>query len=100
MIISFYILHVILNAIIIWFPCHNTLTVNYYGIVHHVCPEFWLQSYANAVISSFVDPKKILEQTVLEMNDDLTKIRQATAQVSFFCFLCNSCSLSLQLFFL
>lgn len=40
-----------------------------------------IKSYANAVISSFEDPEKILEQTVLEMNDDLTKMRQATAQV-------------------
>lgn len=41
-----------------------------------------MQSYANAVLSSFEDPEKILEQAVLEMNDDLTKMRQATAQVS------------------
>ncbi|XP_057490980.1 membrane-associated 30 kDa protein, chloroplastic-like isoform X1 [Actinidia eriantha] len=40
-----------------------------------------VKSYANAVISSFEDPEKILEQTVLEMTDDLTKMRQATAQV-------------------
>ncbi|XP_062007362.1 membrane-associated 30 kDa protein, chloroplastic-like isoform X1 [Rosa rugosa] len=40
-----------------------------------------LKSYANAIISSFEDPEKILEQAVLEMNDDLTKMRQATAQV-------------------
>ncbi|XXG44920.1 hypothetical protein AAC387_Pa02g0149 [Persea americana] len=40
-----------------------------------------IKSYANAVISSVEDPEKILEQTVLEMNDDLTKMRQATAQV-------------------
>ncbi|OAY85677.1 putative membrane-associated 30 kDa protein, chloroplastic, partial [Ananas comosus] len=40
-----------------------------------------VKSYANAVISSFEDPEKILDQTVLEMNDDLTKMRQATAQV-------------------
>ncbi|KAF8041559.1 hypothetical protein BT93_A0223 [Corymbia citriodora subsp. variegata] len=40
-----------------------------------------VKSYANAVISSFEDPEKILEQTVLEMNDDLIKMRQATAQV-------------------
>ncbi|KAH7547570.1 membrane-associated 30 kDa protein, chloroplastic [Ziziphus jujuba] len=40
-----------------------------------------VKSYANALISSFEDPEKILEQTVLEMNDDLTKMRQATAQV-------------------
>ncbi|KAK3017658.1 hypothetical protein RJ639_003275, partial [Escallonia herrerae] len=39
------------------------------------------KSYANALISSFEDPEKILEQTVLEMNDDLIKMRQATAQV-------------------
>ncbi|KAL6988696.1 Membrane-associated protein vipp1, chloroplastic [Sarracenia purpurea var. burkii] len=40
-----------------------------------------IKSYANAILSSFEDPEKILEQTVLEMNDDLTKMRQATAQV-------------------
>ncbi|KAI3889599.1 hypothetical protein MKX03_017604 [Papaver bracteatum] len=40
-----------------------------------------IKSYANSVLSSFEDPEKILEQTVLEMNDDLTKMRQATAQV-------------------
>ncbi|KAL6210868.1 hypothetical protein ACLB2K_016098 [Fragaria x ananassa] len=40
-----------------------------------------VKSYANAIISSFEDPEKILEQAVLEMNDDLTKMRQATAQV-------------------
>ncbi|KAL6225479.1 hypothetical protein ACLB2K_004329 [Fragaria x ananassa] len=40
-----------------------------------------LKSYANAIISSFEDPEKIVEQAVLEMNDDLTKMRQATAQV-------------------
>ncbi|XP_022893083.1 membrane-associated 30 kDa protein, chloroplastic-like isoform X2 [Olea europaea var. sylvestris] len=40
-----------------------------------------VKSYANAVISSFEDPEKILEQSVIEMNDDLIKMRQATAQV-------------------
>ncbi|XP_034685060.1 probable membrane-associated 30 kDa protein, chloroplastic isoform X2 [Vitis riparia] len=40
-----------------------------------------VKSYANAIISSMEDPEKILEQTVLEMNDDLIKMRQATAQV-------------------
>ncbi|XP_059665613.1 probable membrane-associated 30 kDa protein, chloroplastic [Cornus florida] len=40
-----------------------------------------VKSYANALISTFEDPEKILEQTVLEMNDDLIKMRQATAQV-------------------
>ncbi|KAF6138062.1 hypothetical protein GIB67_042967 [Kingdonia uniflora] len=40
-----------------------------------------IKSYANALVSTFEDPEKILEQTVLEMNDDLTKMRQATAQV-------------------
>jgi len=44
-----------------------------------------MQSYANAIISTFEDPEKILEQAVLEMNDDLTKMRQATAQVSYNC---------------
>ncbi|PIA29652.1 hypothetical protein AQUCO_05800041v1 [Aquilegia coerulea] len=40
-----------------------------------------VKSYANALISTFEDPEKILEQAVIEMNDDLTKMRQATAQV-------------------
>ncbi|KAE8713567.1 Membrane-associated 30 kDa protein [Hibiscus syriacus] len=40
-----------------------------------------VKSYANALISSFEDPEKILDQAVIEMNDDLVKMRQATAQV-------------------
>ncbi|XP_059628640.1 membrane-associated 30 kDa protein, chloroplastic-like isoform X1 [Cornus florida] len=40
-----------------------------------------IKSYANAIVSTFEDPEKILEQSVLEMNDDLTKMRQATARV-------------------
>ncbi|XP_057472184.1 membrane-associated 30 kDa protein, chloroplastic-like isoform X3 [Actinidia eriantha] len=40
-----------------------------------------MESYANAILSAFEDPEKILEQSVLEMNNDLTKMRQATAQV-------------------
>ncbi|XP_061351192.1 membrane-associated protein VIPP1, chloroplastic [Gastrolobium bilobum] len=40
-----------------------------------------IKSYANAIISSFEDPEKILEQTVVDMNNDLIKVRQATAQV-------------------
>nr|XP_011465137.1 PREDICTED: membrane-associated protein VIPP1, chloroplastic-like [Fragaria vesca subsp. vesca] len=37
-----------------------------------------LKSYVNAIISSFEDPEKIVEQAVLEMNDDLVKMRQST----------------------
>jgi len=40
-----------------------------------------MQSYVNIIISFFEDPKKILEQAVLDMNSDLIKVRQATAQV-------------------
>ncbi|KAG0486769.1 hypothetical protein HPP92_008864 [Vanilla planifolia] len=40
-----------------------------------------IKSYANAILSNVEDPEKILDQAVLEMNDDLTKMRQATAQV-------------------
>ncbi|PPS01327.1 hypothetical protein GOBAR_AA19335 [Gossypium barbadense] len=40
-----------------------------------------VKSYANALLSSVEDPEKILEQAVIEMNDDLVKMRQATAQV-------------------
>ncbi|XP_027926527.1 membrane-associated 30 kDa protein, chloroplastic [Vigna unguiculata] len=40
-----------------------------------------IKSYVNIIISFFEDPKKILEQAVLDMNSDLIKVRQATAQV-------------------
>ncbi|KAI3843986.1 hypothetical protein MKX03_000351 [Papaver bracteatum] len=39
-----------------------------------------VKSYVASIISSFEDPAKIIEQAVLEMNDDLAKMRQATAQ--------------------
>lgn len=39
------------------------------------------KSYANALVSAAEDPEKILEQTVIEMNEDLVKLRQASAQV-------------------
>ncbi|KAM7259847.1 hypothetical protein ACFE04_015588 [Oxalis oulophora] len=51
-------------------------TMNLFGRFARV-----IKSYANAVLSVFEDPEKILDQTVLEMNDDLIKMRQATAQV-------------------
>ncbi|XP_073391370.1 membrane-associated protein VIPP1, chloroplastic isoform X2 [Physcomitrium patens] len=40
-----------------------------------------VKSYANAIVSSAEDPEKLLDQTVLEMNEDLIKMRQASAQV-------------------
>ncbi|KAJ7561901.1 hypothetical protein O6H91_03G046700 [Diphasiastrum complanatum] len=40
-----------------------------------------VRSYANALVSTFEDPEKLLDQTVLEMNEDLVKMRQASAQV-------------------
>ncbi|KAF4387328.1 hypothetical protein F8388_016737 [Cannabis sativa] len=40
-----------------------------------------IKSYANAILSSFEDPEKILDQAVTDMNNDLIKMRQATAQV-------------------
>lgn len=40
-----------------------------------------VRSYANAIVSAAEDPEKILEQTVLEMNEDLRKMRQASAQI-------------------
>nr|XP_043639488.1 probable membrane-associated 30 kDa protein, chloroplastic [Erigeron canadensis] len=39
------------------------------------------KSYVEALISSFEDPEKILEQAVHDMNEELAKMRQATAQV-------------------
>lgn len=56
---------------------HCNLT---YNLIYPFCVCY--QSYANAVISSLEDPEKVLEQTVLEMNDDLIKMRHAAAQVS------------------
>ena len=38
-------------------------------------------SYANSVITSAEDPEKLLDQTVNEMQEDLIKMRQASAQV-------------------
>lgn len=40
-----------------------------------------VKSYANAVVSSAEDPEKLLDQTVIEMGEDLAKMRQASAQV-------------------
>lgn len=40
-----------------------------------------ISSYVNAFITAAEDPEKILDQTVNEMNGDLIKMRQATAQV-------------------
>lgn len=39
------------------------------------------KSYANSVVSSAEDPEKILEQAVTEMQEDLIRMRQASAQV-------------------
>jgi phage shock protein A len=38
-------------------------------------------SYANSLVSAAEDPEKILDQTVIEMQEDLVKMRQASAQV-------------------
>jgi len=40
-----------------------------------------ISSYANSLITAAEDPEKILDQTVNEMQGDLIKMRQATAQV-------------------
>jgi len=40
-----------------------------------------VKSYVNAALSAAEDPEKLLDQTVIEMNEDLVKLRQATAQV-------------------
>ncbi|KAF3535709.1 hypothetical protein F2Q69_00019949 [Brassica cretica] len=63
--------------------CANRLKCNAHGPTMNLFERFSrvVKSYANALISSFEDPEKILEQTVIEMNSDLTKMRQATAQV-------------------
>eukprot|EP01023_Acetabularia_acetabulum_P034699 TRINITY_DN325_c0_g1_i1.p1 TRINITY_DN325_c0_g1~~TRINITY_DN325_c0_g1_i1.p1 ORF type:complete len:354 (-),score=70.47 TRINITY_DN325_c0_g1_i1:268-1170(-) len=39
------------------------------------------RSYANAVVSSAEDPEKILDQAVTDMENDVIKMRQASAQV-------------------
>ncbi|KAG2312541.1 hypothetical protein Bca52824_024098 [Brassica carinata] len=63
--------------------CASRLKCNAHGPTMNLFERFSrvVKSYANALISSFEDPEKILEQTVIEMNSDLTKMRQATAQV-------------------
>lgn len=40
-----------------------------------------IRSYANALVSKAEDPEKMLEQSVNEMQSDLQKMRQASAQV-------------------
>lgn len=40
-----------------------------------------IKSYANSLVSSAEDPEKLLDQTVIEMQEDLVKMRQASAQV-------------------
>lgn len=40
-----------------------------------------VKSYANSLVSSAEDPEKILEQAVEDMQNDLVKMRQASAQV-------------------
>lgn len=40
-----------------------------------------MKSYANQVVTSAEDPEKILDQAVTDMQEDLIKMRQATAQV-------------------
>lgn len=40
-----------------------------------------VKSYTNAALSAVEDPEKLLDQTVEDMQSDLTKLRQATAQV-------------------
>uniref|UniRef100_A0A1D1Z4N1 Putative membrane-associated protein, chloroplastic n=1 Tax=Anthurium amnicola TaxID=1678845 RepID=A0A1D1Z4N1_9ARAE len=39
------------------------------------------RSYANSILSHYEDPEKMLEQAILEMNGDLQKMHQATAEV-------------------
>jgi len=39
-----------------------------------------VRSNLNAIVSAAEDPEKILEQTIIDMNEDLVKLRQAVAQ--------------------
>lgn len=39
------------------------------------------RSYANSIVSSLEDPEKVLDQSLLDMQNDYAKMRQATAQV-------------------
>lgn len=41
-----------------------------------------VRSNLNAVVSAAEDPEKILEQTVVDMQEDLVQLRQAVAQRS------------------
>eukprot|EP00879_Flechtneria_rotunda_P000682 GHRR01000799.1.p1 GENE.GHRR01000799.1~~GHRR01000799.1.p1 ORF type:complete len:296 (+),score=125.22 GHRR01000799.1:142-1029(+) len=40
-----------------------------------------IKSYANQIVSAAEDPEKVLDQVVIEMQEDLIKMRQASAQV-------------------
>ncbi|KAL5567059.1 hypothetical protein UlMin_030223 [Ulmus minor] len=56
--------------------CHGGAQMNLFSRFARV-----IKSYANAILSSFEDPEKILDQAVVDMSNDLIKMRQATAQV-------------------
>lgn len=51
-------------------------SMNIFGRVTRI-----VKSYTNSLLNSAEDPEKMLEQTVIEMQEDLVKMRQATAQV-------------------
>jgi len=56
----------------LFFPLQFLLYFDYFELMH---------PYANAIISSLEDPENILEQGVLDMNNDLIKVCQATTRV-------------------
>lgn len=56
--------------------CRAATEANLFGRVTRV-----FRSYANALVSKAEDPEKILEQAVNDMQGDLIKMRQASAQV-------------------
>ncbi|KAI3791170.1 hypothetical protein L2E82_04830 [Cichorium intybus] len=52
----------------------NTRFYSHGGIRKNLFDRF-ARSYANALVSTFEDPENILEQAIIEMNDDLIKMR-------------------------
>lgn len=53
------------------------------------CPHI----FGNAAVEGAEDPERILEQAVTDMNNDIIKLRQATAKVNLFLHCWKACQL-------
>ena len=62
--------------------CRDVITIVMHGIAREaISQSLKLSQWPTVAVSSAEDPEKILEQAVEEMQNDLIKMRQASAQV-------------------